>query len=72
MAATSSIRVCNSETLRSGEPLAVTANGVDLVLTRTGAGLRAFEGRCPHQGALLGEGEIVGDRLVCRNPSLAL
>ena len=23
--------------------------------------------RCPHQGALLGEGEIEGDKLVCRN-----
>lgn len=67
MAATSLIRVCNSETLRSGEPLAVTANGLDLVLVRAGAGLRAFQGRCPHQGALLGEGEIVGDKLVCRN-----
>ena len=28
---------------------------------------RAFEGRCPHQGALLGEGELDGGALVCRN-----
>jgi cytochrome P450/nitrite reductase/ring-hydroxylating ferredoxin subunit len=40
---------------------------VDVVLVRTKAGLRAFQGRCPHQGALLGEGELDGETLVCRN-----
>ncbi len=34
---------------------------------RTGEGWRAFDGRCPHQGALLGEGELDGGALVCRN-----
>jgi cytochrome P450/nitrite reductase/ring-hydroxylating ferredoxin subunit len=67
MLMTSPIRVCDRDKLRAGEPLAANANGVDLVLLRTAAGVRAFEGRCPHQGALLGEGEIVGDKLVCRN-----
>jgi cytochrome P450/nitrite reductase/ring-hydroxylating ferredoxin subunit len=67
MLASSPIRVCKLIDLRGAEPLAVSANGVDVVLARTQAGLRAFEGRCPHQGALLGEGEIVGDALVCRN-----
>jgi cytochrome P450 len=40
---------------------------VDLVLLRTRAGIRVYEGRCPHQGALLGEGEVEGNALVCRN-----
>jgi cytochrome P450/nitrite reductase/ring-hydroxylating ferredoxin subunit len=48
-------------------PLAASAGGVDVVVLRTPAGLRAFEGRCPHQGALLGEGELDGGELVCRN-----
>lgn len=48
-------------------PFAVSAQGVAVALVRTGAGWRAFQGRCPHQGALLGEGEIEGERLVCRN-----
>jgi nitrite reductase/ring-hydroxylating ferredoxin subunit len=30
-------------------------------------GLKAYQGLCPHQGALLGEGELDGDTLVCRN-----
>jgi cytochrome P450/nitrite reductase/ring-hydroxylating ferredoxin subunit len=53
--------------LRGDGPHAVSAGGVDLVLLRVGGGLRAYQGRCPHQGALLGEGEIEGSTLVCRN-----
>ena len=48
-------------------PFVASAGGRDLVLVRAGDGLAAFDGRCPHQGALLGEGEIEGGDLVCRN-----
>ncbi len=48
-------------------PFAASAGGIDLVLLRTPGGLKAYEGRCPHQGALLGEGELDGPTLVCRN-----
>jgi cytochrome P450/nitrite reductase/ring-hydroxylating ferredoxin subunit len=61
------VRVADVERLRGEGPLAVSAGGVDLVVVRTSAGLRAFEGRCPHQGALLGEGELDGGVLVCGN-----
>jgi cytochrome P450/nitrite reductase/ring-hydroxylating ferredoxin subunit len=61
------IRVANLDQLHGDGPHALTADGVDVVVVRTPAGLRAFEGRCPHQGALLGEGELDGDMLVCRN-----
>jgi cytochrome P450/nitrite reductase/ring-hydroxylating ferredoxin subunit len=61
------LRVANLSELKSGGPFALSANGVDIVLARTGRGWRAFEGRCPHQGALLGEGELDGEALVCRN-----
>ncbi|MGQ0648037.1 MAG: cytochrome P450 [Gemmatimonadaceae bacterium] len=53
--------------LRGDGPFALSADGLDLVVLRTASGLRAFQGRCPHQGALLGEGELDGDALVCRN-----
>ena len=53
--------------LRGDRPHAVSAGGIDLVLLRVGGELRAYEGRCPHQGALLGEGELEGSTLVCRN-----
>jgi cytochrome P450/nitrite reductase/ring-hydroxylating ferredoxin subunit len=48
-------------------PHAVAAEGIDLVLLRTRSGPRVYQGRCPHQGALLAEGELDGGTLVCRN-----
>ena len=60
-------RVADLSELKTAGPFAVSAKGVDIVLLRTNAGWRAFEGRCPHQGALLGEGELDGGALVCRN-----
>ena len=59
--------IANLDELHGDGPHALSADGFDVVVVRTPAGLRAFEGRCPHQGALLGEGELDGDKLVCRN-----
>ncbi len=67
MTTASPIRVANLDQLHGDGPHALSADGFDIVVVRTQAGLRAFEGRCPHQGALLGEGELDGDTLVCRN-----
>jgi cytochrome P450/nitrite reductase/ring-hydroxylating ferredoxin subunit len=53
--------------LRGDGPFAASAAGVELVVARTRSGLRAYHGLCPHQGALLGEGELVDGELVCRN-----
>jgi cytochrome P450/nitrite reductase/ring-hydroxylating ferredoxin subunit len=61
------VRSANLRDLVGRGPFALSANGVDVALVRTGAGWRAFQGRCPHQGALLGEVEIEGEQLVCRN-----
>src|ERR1700736_2951498 len=61
------IRVANLEELHGDGPHALSAAGFCCVGVRTQAGRRAFDGRCPHQGALLGEGELDGDTLVCRN-----
>ncbi len=60
-------RVADLSEVRTAGPFALSANNVDVVLLRTDAGWRAFEGHCPHQGALLGEGELDGGALVCRN-----
>jgi cytochrome P450/nitrite reductase/ring-hydroxylating ferredoxin subunit len=60
-------RVARAGEVEAGRPYAVSARGMDLVLLRTRTGLRAYEARCPHQGALLSEGEVEGDALVCRN-----
>jgi len=36
-----------------------------LVLVRAGGSVHALDGICPHLGALLAEGTVDGDRLVC-------
>ena len=60
-------RLAQSADLQGAGPFALSASGLDLVVVRTETGFRAYQGRCPHQGALLGEGELDGDVLVCRN-----
>lgn len=61
------VKVTGAGALDGEGPTAAEAGGHDLVLVRTAAGLRAFEGLCPHRGALLAEGDIEGGELVCRN-----
>lgn len=46
--------------------LGVSVEGVDLVLVCRQGEVRAFDGRCPHQGTLLGEGEVKDGKLICR------
>lgn len=48
-------------------PFAASAGTVDLVILRSGGSWRAYQGLCPHRGALLGEGELEDGALVCRN-----
>ena len=61
------IRVAQLSELNGDGPFALSANEADIVLVKSRDNWRAFEGRCPHQGALLGEGELDGGALVCRN-----
>jgi cytochrome P450/nitrite reductase/ring-hydroxylating ferredoxin subunit len=60
-------RAARSEDLKGDGPFALGARGHDVVVLRGKGGLRAYEGRCPHEGALLGEGELEGGALVCKN-----
>jgi cytochrome P450/nitrite reductase/ring-hydroxylating ferredoxin subunit len=61
------LRAAHRDDLRGDGPHAISAGDTDLVVVRTSRGLRAFEGRCPHRGALLGEGELSEGAIVCRN-----
>ena len=67
MKAETFVQVAKAADLNGDGPFSVSANGLDVALVRTPAGWRAFDGRCPHQGALLGEGEVDSGALVCRN-----
>jgi cytochrome P450/nitrite reductase/ring-hydroxylating ferredoxin subunit len=60
-------KIPGAAALRGNGPHAVSVGGVDLILLRSKGQARVYQGRCPHRGALLGEGELEGDALVCRN-----
>lgn len=60
-------RLGRSADFAGAGPFAASAHGFDVVVVNTANGLRAYDGRCPHQGALLGEGELSANTLVCRN-----
>ena len=46
-------------------PTAVSLDGVDLVVVRRDTDVAVFQGRCPHRGAMLADGKLDGDDLVC-------
>ena len=52
--------------LLAHKPMGVSACGIELVLVRVEDEVHAYDGRCPHQGTLLAEGEIRGGALICR------
>ncbi|HAD08264.1 MAG TPA: cytochrome P450, partial [Porticoccaceae bacterium] len=49
-----------------GELLGVEVDDIELVLVNVEGSIRVFEGRCPHMGALLAEGELEAGQVVCR------
>lgn len=51
--------------LPDNAPFAAHAAGVDLVLIRRGTTISALHGRCAHRGALLADGHLEGDLVVC-------
>ncbi len=46
-------------------PVHAMVGGIDLVIVRTGEVPNVLYGRCLHRGALLADGKIVGDDLIC-------
>ncbi|MGW0159731.1 glutamate synthase-related protein [Mycobacterium sp. NPDC003323] len=61
----SALRVTSLSGLPEESPHPVTVSGVDLVLIRRGDAVSALYGRCGHRGALMSDGHIDGDLLVC-------
>jgi phenylpropionate dioxygenase-like ring-hydroxylating dioxygenase large terminal subunit len=59
--------VAKSADVRRGAPFAAKALGRDLVLWRAeDASIQCVEDRCPHRGAPLSCGRVIGDHLSCR------
>ena len=59
------VPIVNTSSLPDRSPVAAELAGVDLVVVRVDDDIAVFEGRCPHRGAMLADGAVVGDDLVC-------
>ena len=60
-----SVQVAAWSALPDRAPLHALVAGVDLVIVRHGEAVAALYGRCLHRGALLADGHVEGDNLIC-------
>lgn len=59
------VQLASLADLPDNTPFAANVAGVDLVLVRRGGEIKALYGRCAHRGALLADGHVDGDTVVC-------
>lgn len=59
------VKVATWSALADRKPTHAVVAGVDLVITRYDDQVSVLYGRCLHRGALLADGAVVGDDLVC-------
>lgn len=59
------VGIADWKALRDREPAYALVAGVDLVIVRYGEEVSVLYGRCLHRGALLADGFVRGDDLVC-------
>lgn len=57
--------VANWDDLGDREPVGALVGGVDLVVVRYDDEVSVLYGRCLHRGALMADGKVVGDNLLC-------
>lgn len=58
-------KLCNWGDLEDRDPTHFLVNGLDLVAIRYDENISVLYGRCLHRGALLGDGYIDGENLMC-------
>jgi len=61
------VRVAHSDEVNPEKPFGVRIGGMEVVVLRMNAELRAFTGICPHRGGLLAGGDLQDGHLVCPN-----
>jgi len=59
------VLVCTIKELEDKKPIAKQINGLDLVVIKYGKEVSILYGRCHHRGALMADGYIKGDNIVC-------
>lgn len=59
------IEVAKTSDLPVGRAKAVAAGGRTIALYHTASGFYATSNTCPHRGGPLGEGDLMGNEIVC-------
>ena len=59
------IKLCSFSDLDQKQPVGKQVNGLDLVVIRYDDNVSVLYGRCLHRGALLADGFVEGDNLIC-------
>jgi nitrite reductase/ring-hydroxylating ferredoxin subunit len=59
------VEVCRAEDIWDGEMESFRVRNAAVLLVKLAGRIHAYEGRCPHQGAALVEGELAGAVLTC-------
>lgn len=59
------IKAIKFDELQDRQPKHLLVNGLDLVLIRYDKQVSVLYGRCLHRGAIMGDGHIEGDNLIC-------
>ncbi|MDF1576595.1 MAG: glutamate synthase-related protein [Bacteroidales bacterium] len=62
---TKRVKLCNFSELRERVPVHYLIDKLDLVVVRYGNAVSVLNGRCLHRGALMADGYIEGDKLIC-------
>jgi methylamine---glutamate N-methyltransferase subunit C len=57
--------IAQFDTLPNRQPVYAKVGNLDLVIVRYETDVSVLYGRCPHRGALLADGSIVGPNLIC-------
>ncbi|MGB5708635.1 MAG: Rieske (2Fe-2S) protein, partial [Arenicellales bacterium] len=59
------IEIADWRQLKDKQPFAARVSNVDLVVVRYNDNVSVLYGRCAHRGALMADGHISGDNIIC-------
>lgn len=59
------VPIARFDALPDRQPVYAKVGDLDLVIIRYNEAVSVFYGRCPHRGALLADGSVVGKNLIC-------
>ena len=59
------VDVCGIDEIPAGRPVTRTVGDRRIALCRTSTGVHALDNTCPHRGGPLGDGDLIGEELIC-------